>query len=112
MFKSIWYSVCRFWFRQKLKWQFKGDRKDFDNFLEFQGLDYFEKITAEYPTDPEWLKIKQRALHDSEYREKNFSGWKTQIEEFRATQPMYLRSKTELKSVRETIMASIEECKQ
>jgi hypothetical protein len=38
--KSIWYQVCVFYARLRLKWGFKGNPETFDNYLKFHQTDY------------------------------------------------------------------------
>ncbi len=105
MFKRVYNSICRFWFFQKLRWQYKGKKETFPNYLDFLANDYFDKIIIEGQDNPEVKTIIQRAKMDPIYRERHFSGWRLQIEEFRTSKPVGKLGCG--KTVRETILDAV-----
>jgi hypothetical protein len=96
--QAVWHKICAFYFRNRLKWQFKGKTETFENYLKFQDTLWHDKFTWENP-DPDLFNYQ------------GLDSGKSKIEEFRELSPVPLMDAKDKKTVRQTIKDSILELK-
>jgi hypothetical protein len=104
LIKDCKYSVLGFYYRQLLKWGYKGKKDSFENYLKFQEAPIYAKFMW---YDEEAFRVAQ----DPEYRAKRELESRLAMAEFDKINPIFLMNPTSKKSVRQTIKDSILELK-
>ena len=102
--KDCKYSMLGFYYRQLLKWGYKGKKDSFENYLKFQEAPIYAKFMW---YDEEVLRVAQ----DPEYRAIRELEIQLAIAEFDKINSIFLMNPTSKKSVRQTIKDSILELK-
>lgn len=104
MLKMAWFKICRYFLYKKMQWQFKGNKKDFDNFLKFQEATYLDKMDLSDVSPEIWEKY-THPVHIQQLK----LGFFRQMEEFNKIEPILPRDPSTKKTVRQTIEEAIAE---
>lgn len=117
MLKRVWSVMWASWYYWKLRWQFKGNKQHFKNFMEFQDTPYQTKMTFPLDKNEKWdddvLKKHLARLRSENpiFRQQAVVAAKLQIEEYNKTPAWVSLRPNQKKTVRQTILEAIEQSK-